>query len=545
MIMEAQTVETVYHKGSRDIAVLGPLSNTLAEILSPEALTFVAALEREFGDRRRALLVARSERQREFNEGRIPSFLPETRAIRNSAWHIGSVPSELLDRRVEITGPVDRKMIINGLNSGANVFMADFEDSLSPTWSNIIVGQSNLIDAVNGSISYLSPEGKEYQLKPHHAVLMVRPRGWHLEERHILVHGRSLSASLVDFGLFFFHNCHTLLSNGTAPYFYIPKLESHLEARLWNDVFLFAQEYMGIAPGTIKATVLIETLTAAFEMEEILYEMREHITGLNCGRWDYIFSFIKKFRTRPGWVLPERAQLTMMQHFLRSYSLRLIQTCHRRGAHAMGGMAAEIPLRGSNQSTLADALEKVREDKEREVQDGHDGTWVAHPGLVPIARAVFDSRMAGPNQLERAVDGICITATDLLDVPSGDITEEGVRTNIRAAVHYVASWLGGIGCVPIAGRMEDAATAEISRSQLWQWLHAGETTLRDGRQMTLSLVERLFVEEVGQLQATGPRLDYAFASDVVLRMIKRTEFTEFFTLEAYDHLVTSRSANEP
>src|SRR6266436_3666929 len=464
-----------------------------AGILTPEARAFLSKLAARFEPRRQELLARRRTVQQDIDNGKLPDFLPETAGIRQRDWTVAPIPKDLCDRRVEITGPVDRKMIINALNSGANVFMADFEDSNSPTWNNNIEGQHNLRDAVRGTIRYESPEGKRYQVGPNPATLFVRPRGWHLDEKHFLVDGKPISASLFDFGLFFFHNAAALLSKGTGPYFYLPKMESHLEARLWNDVFCFAQDELGIPRGSIRATVLIETILAAFEMDEILYELREHSAGLNCGRWDYIFSFIKKFRNRPDFVLPDRSILTMDKHFLNSYVQLLIQTCHRRGIHAMGGMAAQIPIKNDPEANQS-ALEKVRQDKLREVRAGHDGTWVAHPGLVPIAKEIFDANMKGTNQVSRRRDGVHVTAKDLLAVTEGPITEEGLRWNIDVGLQYLESWLRGSGCVPIYNLMEDAATAEICRAQVWQWLRHG-ATLSDGRRVTQDMVRNSIADE--------------------------------------------------
>ena len=457
------------------------------EILTPEAEDFLRALDERFDARRIELLEARKNRQSQFDQGKLPHFLEETRSIREANWTVAPIPPDLLDRRVEITGPTDRKMVINALNSGANVFMADFEDSNAPTWNNCIEGQINLRDANLRTIEYRSPEGKLYKLDRNPAVLFVRPRGWHMVEKHFRIHCFPISASLFDFGLYFFHNYQTLVDRGTAPYFYLPKLESHLEARLWNDVFLFAQEYVGLPKGTIRATVLIETIAAAFEMDEILYELRDHSAGLNCGRWDYIFSFIKKFRNHPEFMLPERGVVTMEQPFLRSYVELLIHTCHKRGIHAMGGMAAQIPIR-NNPAANDEAMERVRQDKLREVRAGHDGTWVAHPGLVPVAKAVFDEYMKGPNQIQAPAELTSrITEQNLLEVPRGQLTEAGFVRNIDVALRYIESWLRGNGCVPIYNLMEDAATAEISRAQLWQWIRYG-ARLDDGRTITREMM---------------------------------------------------------
>lgn len=447
--------------------------NAESEILTPEAVEFLQFLDRRFESRRIDLLGERRNRQRQYDLGRMPRFPQETRSIRQAQWTVAPIPHDLIDRRVEITGPAERKMVINALNSGANVFMADLEDSNAPTWSNCLEGQRNLRDANLRTIEYSSAEGKHYRLGENPAVLFVRPRGWHMEEKHFPIHGNPISASLFDFGLYFFHNFRTLLDRGTAPYFYLPKMESYHEARLWNDVFLFAQDYVGIPKGTIRATVLIETISAAFEMDEILYELRDHSAGLNCGRWDYIFSFIKKFRNNSRYVLPERGCITMDQPFLRSYVELLIHTCHKRGIHAMGGMAAQIPIR-DNPKANEEAMQRVRQDKLREVRAGHDGTWVAHPGLVAVAKAVFDEHMRGPNQIQPpAMQTSTVSERDLVEIPRGQLTEEGFVRNIDVAMQYIESWLRGNGCVPIYNLMEDAATAEISRAQLWQWIQFG------------------------------------------------------------------------
>src|SRR5256884_5147489 len=450
-----------------------------AEILEPAALQFLGALARRFEPERQRRLARRRERQQELDAGRLPDFLPETKQIRERDWTVAPIPPDLRDRRVEITGPVDRKMIINGLNSGASVFMADFEDANAPTWENNVSGQRNLRDAVAGTISYESPDGKRYALAATTATLFVRPRGWHLVEKHVNVDGAPISASLFDFGLAFFHNGAALIAKGSGPYFYLPKLESHLEARLWNDVFNFAQDALGIPRGTIRATVLIETILAAFETDEILWELRDHSAGLNCGRWDYIFSYIKKLRRFPERVLPDRARVTMEQPFLKSYAELVIRTCHRRGIHALGGMAAQIPIK-RNPEVNAQSLEHLRQDKLREVRQGHDGTWVAHPALVPLAREVFDAHMPGPNQIERQRDDVRVTAQDLVATPPGAITFEGLRTNLDVAVRYLAAWLSSLGGVPINDLMEDAATAEISPAQVWQGQRQG-AAVEDGR----------------------------------------------------------------
>ena len=501
-----------------------------AQILTPEATQFLTLLARQFEPRRQELLARRRDRQQRIDAGEMPDFLPETAHIREAEWTVAPIPKDLLDRRVEITGPVDRKMVINALNSGASTFMADFEDSNSPTWSNNLEGQANLRDAVAGTISFASPEGKRYQLNPQVATLLVRPRGWHLNEKHFVVDGKPISGSLFDFGLYFFHNAAPLIRKGTGPYFYLPKMESHLEARLWNDVFRFAQDQLGIPQGTIRGTVLIETILAAFEMDEILYELREHSSGLNCGRWDYIFSFIKKFRNRPDFVLPDRSTITMEKHFLNSYVELLIKTCHRRGIHAMGGMAAQIPIKNDPPANEK-ALDKVRQDKLREVKAGHDGTWVAHPALVPLAKEIFDAHMKEPNQISRHRDEVRVSAKDLVAVPEGQITEEGLRWNIDVGLQYLESWLRGSGCVPIYNLMEDAATAEICRSQVWQWLKHG-AVLSNGRRVTEDMVRGVIAEKKRELK--GARM--AEAAKIFEQMMTGTDFAEFLTLVAYDYL---------
>ncbi|MHC4135681.1 MAG: malate synthase A [Planctomycetota bacterium] len=508
-------------------------------ILTREALDFVASLARRFAPRRDELLARRRVRQREIDTGAMPDFLPETEGIRNAGWRIAPVPVDLRDRRVEITGPVDRKMIINALNSGAMVFMADFEDSNAPTWRNCVEGQINLYEAVRRTIELEAPSGKHYWIEDDVATLMVRPRGWHHDERHLCVDGRPVPAALFDFGLFLFHNAQELVTRGSGPYFYLPKLENHLEARLWNDVFVFAQRQLGLLRGTIKATVLIEHILAAFQMDEILYELREHSAGLNCGRWDYIFSFIKTFQNRPECVLPDRGAVTMTTHFLRSLSLLLIETCHKRGAHAMGGMAAQIPIKNDPVAN-EQALERVREDKEREVGDGHDGTWVAHPGLVPVAMEIFDRRMKRPHQLHRRRFDAAITAADLLRVPEGRITDAGLATNISVALRYLQAWLGGNGCVPIANLMEDAATAEISRAQLWQWIRHSSVVLDNGVAVTEELVREGIGAHTETLRAELGEDDEASRLDLAASLLKDIatagEFTEFLTLPAYTHI---------
>ncbi len=509
-----------------------PMRRDYEMILTGDAIEFLGALAREFEPVRRELLAQRRQRQRNLDLGYMPDFLPETERIRTSDWKVARIPRDLLDRRVEITGPVERKMVINALNSGASVFMADFEDANSPTWRNNIEGQMNLRDAVNGVISFTSPEGKQYGLKPVTATLMVRPRGWHLTEKHFLVDGQPISGSLFDFGLFFFHNARALMDIGTGPYFYLPKLEHHVEARLWNDVFLFAQDYLNIPRGTIRATVLIETIVAAFQMHEILFELREHSAGLNCGRWDYIFSFIKKFRNHPDFVLPDRSEVTMDRHFLNSYVQLLIETCHRRGIHAMGGMAAQIPIKNDTQANEK-ALEKVRQDKAREVCAGHDGTWVAHPGLVPVAREIFDAHMKGPNQIERRPE--MRVDLDLLHVPGGNVTEAGLRRNIDVGLQYLESWLRGSGCVPIYNLMEDAATSEICRTQVWQWVKHG-ARMDDGRVVTVEFVRQVTGETVEQLRGRLEACTLELSARIFEEMMTSEEFPEFLTLAAYPYI---------
>jgi malate synthase len=522
--------------GSR---IRGEVPADCAEILSPEAQRFVAELARRFGKRIGELREARRARQAELDRGVLPDFPAETQAIRGAHWRVTEIPHELRDRRVEITGPTERKMIINALNSGARVFMADCEDSLSPTWENVVRGQLNLRDAVRRTIAYSSPEGREYRLVAEPAVLMVRPRGWHLDERHWQVDGEPVPGALVDFGLYLFHNSAELARRGSGPYFYLPKLEGYREARLWAELLRHCEQRLGLRPHSIKVTVLIETLLAAFEMEEILWELREFAVGLNCGRWDYIFSFIKAFRERPEFVLPERAQLAMTTPFLRSYSQLLIQTCHRRGAFAMGGMAAQIPIKGDPEANAA-ALASVRADKEREAGDGHDGTWVAHPGLVPVAREVFDRLMPGPNQLGRLRAEVSVAAADLLAVPAGTISETGLRGNASVAIQYLAAWLGGQGCVPIRNLMEDAATAEISRAQLWQWARHG-AQLDSGLAVSVELVRAALREELAAIRAAAGESTYAAghaarAAALLEQLSSARDFEPFLTLSAYAEL---------
>jgi len=510
-------------------------------ILTRDALDFVFQLQEAFGRRRNELLDARQSRKARIAVGELPDFLPETVNIRTSDWKVAPPPVELLDRRVEITGPVDRKMIINALNSGGRVFMADFEDSTTPTWGNLIEGQINLRDAVRRSINYSDPKtGKSYLLNDSIATLFVRPRGWHLPEAHVEFNGAPVSASLFDFGLFFWHNAKEQLARGTGPYFYLPKMESHLEARLWNDVFVYSENALGINSGTIKATVLIETILATFEMDEILFELREHSAGLNCGRWDYIFSFIKTFSEDPKAMLPDRARVTMATPFMRNYSKLLIKTCHRRGIHAMGGMAAFIPIK-SDPEANARAMDQVREDKVREVNNGHDGTWVAHPGLVPIAKEIFDAQMPSPNQIDRQIDDDSVTAKDLLEVSSGDVTEAGVRQNVVVGLGYLESWLRGIGCVPLFNLMEDAATAEISRAQLWQWTHHG-ARLVDGRMISLDLCLNFLEEELMRQrrilsEEEFEKSKFPQAAQLLRELIASPTFIEFLTMPAYERVL--------
>jgi len=520
------------------VEILGSTDGRTQEILTPEALAFLGDLHRRFDARRRELLAVRAARQTRFDAGERPDFLTETKAVRDGDWQVAPIPADLQDRRVEITGPVDRKMIINALNSGAKVFMADFEDATAPTWRNIVEGQINLKDRWNGDLDFTDPtSGKAYALGPSPAVLIVRPRGWHLPERHIRVDGEAMSASLADFGLYFFHNAHAQLAQGTAPYFYLPKMESHLEARLWNDVFVHAQQALGVPQGSVKATVLIETLPAAFEMDEILYELRAHMAGLNCGRWDYIFSYIKRMGRQPWALTPDRALMGMGAAFLRAYSLKLIQSCHRRGAFAMGGMAAQIPVKGDPQANEV-AFARVRADKEREAGDGHDGTWVAHPDLVPVAMEVFDRLMPQANQLGKLRQDVGVTREDMLRVHEGQRTENGLRENIRVGVQYIEAWLRGRGAVPLYNLMEDAATAEISRAQIWQWIVQG-AKLDDGRTVTADLFKGLLSEEMAALRQAIRGFDDGLFPEAIrifseMSLSERCE--EFLTLPAYEAL---------
>jgi malate synthase len=521
----------------QDVEIRGAIKPGYDRILTPEALDFIAALERKFGAERHRILAKRAVAQARLDTGWRPSFPAETRTIRDSEWTVAPLPKDLLDRRVEITGPTDRKMVINALNCGANVFMADFEDANTPSWDNLIEGQINLYDAVRRTINFDDPtNGRHYELKPKTAVLLVRPRGWHLPESHVFVDGIPMAGAFFDFGLYFFHNAKELVARGTGPYFYLPKLESALEAKLWNDVFVESQRLLGIPQGTIKATVLIETIMAAFEMDEILHALKDHSSGLNCGRWDYIYSFIKKFSEDPSAVMPDRVQVTMTAPFLRAYSLHLIKTCHRRNVHAMGGMAAQIPIRDNPEANEA-AMQKVRADKLREAGDGHDGTWVAHPGLVPIAKEIFDKAMPEPHQIARKRQDVNVAVADLLQVPQGTITEAGLRQNLNVGIGYLEAWLRGSGCVPLHHLMEDAATAEISRAQIWQWIRH-RAKLADGRLIDLALCNQILDEELAKLKAT-PATDnrYDDAANIFRDLIAAERFPEFLTLPAYEKLI--------
>ena len=523
--------QTVEH-----VKISGALPPEFREILTSEALAFLRALHREFNGRRLELLARRRARQAEIDAGKFPDFLEDTAHVRNSHWRVAEAPADLNDRRVEITGPVERKMMINALNSGANVFMADLEDSCSPTWVNVVEGQINLKHAVRKGLSFTSPEGKRYALGDKLATLVVRPRGWHLPEKHVLIDGEQISASLFDFGLYFFHNAQETISRGSGPYFYLPKMESHLEARLWNDVFNYAQDYLKVPRGTIRATVLIETILAAFEMDEILFELRDHAAGLNAGRWDYIFSVIKKFSAHKEFALPDRAQVTMGVPFMRSYCNLLVKTCHRRGAHAMGGMAAFIPSRKDAHINEV-AMAKVREDKEREAKLGFDGTWVAHPDLVAIAREKFDAVLGeNPNQKDVARDEARVSAAELLNthIEGGAVTEAGFAANIDVALQYVESWLRGIGAAAIHNLMEDAATAEIARAQLWQWIHYNQR-LADGRPITRELYETIRTDVMSRLNRPESGR-FSEASEILDKLILNNEFADFLTLPAYDYL---------
>ncbi|KAF0706944.1 hypothetical protein DYB37_002525 [Aphanomyces astaci] len=520
------------------VRVLGEMPREFLDILTPDALRFLAYLHESFEARRQQLLRDRADRQVALDAGHFPTFLPETKYIRDGAWKVASIPHDLQDRRVEITGPVDRKMVINGLNSGAKCYMADFEDSTSPTWRTLVQGQVNLRDAVRHTISYTQAgTGKTYSLHEHLATLLVRPRGWHLDEAHVTVNDEIMAGSLFDFGLYFYHNVHELVQRGSGPYFYLPKLEHHSEARLWNDVFVAAQNYLAVPVGTIRATVLIETITAGYQMEEILFALKEHSSGLNCGRWDYIFSFIKKFRNHPSFVMPDRSAVSMTTPFMASYVKLLIQTCHKRGAHAMGGMAAQIPVK--NDPALNDKFMKaVYEDKLREVVAGHDGTWVAHPGLVKIAMDVFDANMTTPNQIHKALKNSKVEAKDLIEVPVGSISMKGLEENIDVTLVYVEAWLRGSGCIPLHNKMEDAATAEISRVQVWQWLkHAASTA--NGQRITKDLVLNILEDcTTKHLARAKDDHKYVLAKDVTADILTGPTFPEFLTLPCYPHIVS-------
>ncbi|WP_299336237.1 malate synthase A [uncultured Psychroserpens sp.] len=511
-----------------------------SNLLTEEATRFLAELHKKFNHRRLELLERRKQEQVVFDNGNFPKFPIETKEIRTSEWTAAPIPEDLLDRRVEITGPVDRKMVINALNSGAKTFMADFEDSNAPTWTNTMDGQQNLIDANNKTIELIDKSrGKHYKLNTKTAVLLVRPRGLHLQEKHLMIDGQTLSGSLVDFGLYVFHNTKTLLEHNTAPYFYLPKLEHYLEARWWNDVFVFAQDYLGVPKGTCKATLLIETITASFQLDEFIYELKDHIVGLNCGRWDYIFSYIKKFRNHKGFIVPDRDQVTMTTPFMAAYSNLVIQRCHKRGIHAMGGMAAQIPIKNDPKANL-EALEKVRVDKEREAKNGHDGTWVAHPALVEVAMTEFDKYMSTPNQINNKREDVNVSETDLVEQPIGTVTEAGIRKNINVGILYLEAWLRGYGAVALYNLMEDAATAEISRTQLWQWLQ-NKVEIADGRILDTVLFENLFDEEVEKIivevgESKIMNTKFPDAISLFKRLVTQEEFEEFLTLSAYQQL---------
>ena len=519
------------------LLISGNISPAFATVLTTDALTFFVKLATRFEPTRQSLLTARAVRQKQFDGGTLPDFLPATKHIRDGNWVVAPVPADIQDRRVEITGPTDRKMVINALNCGASTFMADFEDANCPTWDNMIEGQINLRDANLRTITF-AQNGKQYKLNDKPAVLFPRPRGWHLDEKHVTLNGKSVSGAIFDFAMYFFHNVKTLLARGSGVYLYLPKIESHLEARLWNDIFMMAQNELGVPQGSVKGTVLIETIVAAFEMDEILFELKEHSAGLNIGRWDYIFSAIKKFRLNKDFCLADRSQVTMMAPFLRAYALSLVKTCHKRQAFAMGGMAAQIPIKNDQAANDA-AMEKVRADKLREVMDGCDGTWVAHPGLVAVAKEVFDKHMPTPNQIHRQRDDVSFTAKDLLDFrPEAPITEAGLRNNIQVGIQYVGSWLSGNGCVPIFNLMEDAATAEISRSQVWQWIRSPKGVLDDGRKVTKELVAPLIADELTKTPAIVGEAFYAAGKYVdgaamFEALVMDDNYEEFLTLPAY------------
>lgn len=526
------------------IEIPGELQEKYNEVLSSEALEFVTKLHNAFNARRLELLKKRDERQTQINEGIMPTFLAETASVREGDWQAAPTPADIQDRRTEITGPVDRKMIINALNSGAKVFMADFEDATSPTFDNVMQGQMNLTDAINRQIDFVNEKGKAYTLNEEHAVLFVRPRGWHLEEKNILIDGEPISGGILDFGLYFFRNAKTLLEKGTGPYFYLPKLESHLEARLWNDVFVMAQDELGIPQGTIKATVLIETILASYEMDEIIYELKEHMCGLNAGRWDYIFSAIKKFINYPDRIFPDRAQVTMMVHFMRSYAKLLVKTCHRRGVHAMGGMAAFIPSR-KDEDVNRNAFAKVKADKDLEAETGFDGTWVAHPDLVPVAMESFNAYLNDkPNQKdETRSQAYDISAEDLrnFSIEGGKITEAGLRMNINVGILYIESWLNGVGAAALYNLMEDAATAEISRAQVWQWIHNEGVSLDDGREVNLELYKQLLPEELAKIKALMGEDRYesgkfGLAAEIFDKLVSNDTFEDFLTIPSYQYI---------
>ncbi|OAB81445.1 malate synthase A [Cochleicola gelatinilyticus] len=516
------------------------VTNYHSDLLTDEALDFITALHENFNKSRLNLLENRVQQQCLFDAGEKPEFPEATKTIRDQEWTAATIPHDLLDRRVEITGPTDRKMMINALNSGAKTFMADLEDSTAPTWKNVIQGQINLRDAVNRTISFTHPiKKKKYTLNKHIATLLVRPRGWHLNEKHILVNNEEVSASLVDFGLYFFTNVQQLIENKSGAYFYLPKLEHYLEARLWNEVFLFAEEYLKVPKNTIKCTALVETITASHQLDELIYELKDYIVGLNCGRWDYIFSYIKKFRNQPGFIVPNRDQVTMTSPFMDAYSKLVIQRCHKRGIHAIGGMAAQIPIKNNKTANDA-ALEKVRADKEREVKNGHDGTWVAHPDLVAIALSEFDKHMPTANQIERTCDKVVISEADLIEIPNGTVTEEGIRKNINVGVLYTEAWLRGHGAVALYNLMEDAATAEISRTQLWHWLK-NKVCLEDGRLFTIDLYKEIFDDEIEKLiieygKGGIKNTKLKLATELFDTLVTSEKFEEFLTLPAYKHI---------
>lgn len=514
-------------------------------LLTEGATSFLQHLHHRFGEERKRLLTLREARQDEIDGGLLPHFLPETKRVRERDWKIDPIPDDIQDRRVEITGPTShRKMVINALNSGAKVFMADFEDANSPSWENTMNGQKNMYEAIRRQIDFQADNGKDYKLKEEIATLFVRPRGWHLQEKHAYFGDEAMSASLFDFGLYIYHNAKELLKRKSGPYFYLPKIESYKEARLWNEVFTFAEEKLGLTKGTIKATVLIETLTGSFEADEILYELREHSAGLNCGRWDYIFSYIKRLRNHPAFILPDRSEVTMTTNFMRAYTLYVIQTCHKRGAQAIGGMAAQIPVKEDSVKN-EQAMTKVREDKEREVKDGHDGTWVAHPGLVPVALAVFNEHMPKTNQVDRQRDDYDITEKELLAVPKGNITEKGLRLNITVSIQYMEAWLRGQGAVPIFHLMEDVATAEISRAQIWQWIHHPAGKLKNGEKITENLVKQLIEEEMTVLEKSlgKTRMEqgkFTESKALLLEMVEKQDFEEFMTIPAYEIIIKQK-----